>query len=170
MSNAGKRNWEPPEDQDPGSKRRAVGPSYAGAPPGPGLPSRPTGRSVGHSAPLASSSKEWNPLALKELTRGLRAFSLLDYDTHSGSYSIHPLVQEWIRDISPDAATVRWLCEGRRALMEIALQASRHALGNEHPITLNCMRTLATAFGGQGKSDKAEALETEVIEVEKRVY
>lgn len=50
---------------------------------------------------------EWDPLVLKSLTNQLRAFSLLDYDTHSVSYSMHPLVQEWCRATAPDAMTVR---------------------------------------------------------------
>ncbi|KAF8598126.1 hypothetical protein BDV93DRAFT_353241 [Ceratobasidium sp. AG-I] len=58
-------------------------------------------------ATLRTPSDEWNPLALKDLTRELRAFSLLDYDTHSCSYSMHPLVQEWSRTTAPDATAVR---------------------------------------------------------------
>ncbi|KAF8598148.1 hypothetical protein BDV93DRAFT_526951 [Ceratobasidium sp. AG-I] len=58
-------------------------------------------------AALRTPSDEWNPLALKDLTRELRAFSLLDYDTHSCSYSMHPLVQEWSRVTAPDSSTVR---------------------------------------------------------------
>ncbi|KAF8603745.1 TPR-like protein, partial [Ceratobasidium sp. AG-I] len=61
----------------------------------------------GFLASLRTPSDEWNPLALKDLTRELRAFSLLDYDTHSRSYSMHPLVQEWSRNTAPDATTVR---------------------------------------------------------------
>ncbi|KAF8594052.1 TPR-like protein, partial [Ceratobasidium sp. AG-I] len=49
----------------------------------------------------------WDPLALKDLTNQLRAFSLLDYDTHSCSYSMHPLVQEWCRTSTPNAVTMR---------------------------------------------------------------
>ncbi|KAF8595698.1 hypothetical protein BDV93DRAFT_394156, partial [Ceratobasidium sp. AG-I] len=40
-----------------------------------------------------TSSGEWDLLALKDLTDQLRAFSLLDYDTYTCSYSMHPLVQ-----------------------------------------------------------------------------
>ncbi|KAF8595359.1 hypothetical protein BDV93DRAFT_481117 [Ceratobasidium sp. AG-I] len=58
-------------------------------------------------ASLRTPSDEWNPLALKDLTRELRAFSLLDYDTHSCSYSMHPLVQEWSRTTAPDATAKR---------------------------------------------------------------
>ncbi|KAF8593261.1 hypothetical protein BDV93DRAFT_502663 [Ceratobasidium sp. AG-I] len=56
---------------------------------------------------LRTPSDEWNPLALKDLTRELRAFSLLDYDAHSCSYSMHPLVQEWSRTTAPDAKAAR---------------------------------------------------------------
>lgn len=52
-------------------------------------------------------SDEWNPLAFKSLTNQLRTFSLLDYDTHSVSYSMHPLVQEWCRATAPNATTLR---------------------------------------------------------------
>ncbi|KAF8595353.1 FabD/lysophospholipase-like protein [Ceratobasidium sp. AG-I] len=58
-------------------------------------------------ASLRTPSDEWSPLALKDLTRELRAFSLLDYDAHSCSYSMHPLVQEWSRTTAPDARAVR---------------------------------------------------------------
>ncbi|KAF8600373.1 FabD/lysophospholipase-like protein [Ceratobasidium sp. AG-I] len=58
-------------------------------------------------ASLRTPSDEWNPLALKDLTRELRAFSLLDYDAHSCSYSMHPLVQEWSRATAPDATAMR---------------------------------------------------------------
>ncbi|KAF8603736.1 FabD/lysophospholipase-like protein [Ceratobasidium sp. AG-I] len=58
-------------------------------------------------ASLRTPSDEWNPLALKDLTRELRAFSLLDYDAHSCSYSMHPLVQEWSRTTAADATVVR---------------------------------------------------------------
>ncbi|KAF8595674.1 FabD/lysophospholipase-like protein [Ceratobasidium sp. AG-I] len=176
-------------------------------------------------ASLRTSSNEWNPLVLKDLTRELRAFSLLDYDTHSGSYSMHPLVQEWSRTTAPDATTMRecaaWvlaLCvnswrqgsedyafrrrllphllaldsdqaqmvpelanylrlvyfeagyvKEEAALKVIALQASRDALGNEHPATLTCMANLAGAFRRQGRLEEAEVLQTEVIELNKRV-
>ncbi|KAF8594387.1 hypothetical protein BDV93DRAFT_515829 [Ceratobasidium sp. AG-I] len=56
---------------------------------------------------LRTPSDEWDPLALKDLTDQLRAFSLLDYDTHSCSYSMHPLVKEWYRSTAPDATDVR---------------------------------------------------------------
>ncbi|KAF8602169.1 FabD/lysophospholipase-like protein, partial [Ceratobasidium sp. AG-I] len=56
---------------------------------------------------LVTPSGEWNLLALKNLANQLRAFSLLDYDTHSCSYSMHPLVQEWCRTSTPIAATMR---------------------------------------------------------------
>ncbi|KAF8598125.1 TPR-like protein [Ceratobasidium sp. AG-I] len=56
---------------------------------------------------LKSVSGEWDPLAFKNLTLTLRAFSLLDYDSDSGSYSMPPLIQEWCRATTPDAATVR---------------------------------------------------------------
>ncbi|KAF8598134.1 FabD/lysophospholipase-like protein [Ceratobasidium sp. AG-I] len=58
-------------------------------------------------ASLRTPSDEWDPLTLKDLTRELRAFSLLDYDTHSCSYSMHPLVQEWSRTTAPDATAMR---------------------------------------------------------------
>lgn len=56
---------------------------------------------------LRTSSGGWDPLALKDLTDQLRTFSLLDYDTHSCSYSMHPLVQEWCRTTAPNAASKR---------------------------------------------------------------
>ncbi|KAF8598779.1 TPR-like protein [Ceratobasidium sp. AG-I] len=56
---------------------------------------------------LRTSANEWDVLALKGLTDQLRAYSLLDYDTQSCSYSMHPLVQEWSRATAPDAGTVR---------------------------------------------------------------
>ncbi|KAF8594809.1 TPR-like protein, partial [Ceratobasidium sp. AG-I] len=56
---------------------------------------------------LRSSSNEWDALRLKDLTDQLRAFSLLDYDTQSSSYSLHPLVQEWSRTTTADGANVR---------------------------------------------------------------
>lgn len=56
---------------------------------------------------LRTSSSEWDPLAFKILTNQLRAFSLLDYDTHSCSYSMHPLVQEWSRTSAPGRSIVR---------------------------------------------------------------
>ncbi|KAF8598137.1 FabD/lysophospholipase-like protein [Ceratobasidium sp. AG-I] len=59
-------------------------------------------------ATLRTLYDEWNPLALKDLTRELRAFSLLDYDIPSCSYSMHPLVQEWSRATAPDATA---MCE-----------------------------------------------------------
>ncbi|KAF8594629.1 TPR-like protein, partial [Ceratobasidium sp. AG-I] len=173
---------------------------------------------------LRTLSDEWNPLALKHLTDQLRAFSLLDYDTHSCSYSMHPLVQEWCRNTAPDATDVRecatWLlalcveekfesedyafrrrllphllavCGGQihmvpelakilglvsfeagyakenEALLTIAVQASRDALGSEHPTTLTCMHNLAHAFWEQGRLEEAETLQTEVVEVSKRV-
>lgn len=34
---------------------------------------------------LRTSSDEWKPLVLKDLTNQLRSFSLLDYDTHTCS-------------------------------------------------------------------------------------
>ncbi|KAF8602171.1 TPR-like protein, partial [Ceratobasidium sp. AG-I] len=166
----------------------------------------------------------WDPLALKDLTNQLRAFSLLDYDPHSCSYSMHPLVQEWCRTSTPNAATMRecatWvlaLCvkwkfdsdnqalrrrlfphvlalgldpvqtvpevarnlnvvwaeaghikEGE-TLIAVALQASRAVLGNEDPVTLDCMHDLADALYMQGKLQEAVVLLTEVIEIEKRV-
>ncbi|KAF8598129.1 TPR-like protein, partial [Ceratobasidium sp. AG-I] len=58
-------------------------------------------------ATLRTPSDEWHPLALKDMTRELRAFSLLDYDAHARSYSMHPLVQEWSRTTAPDATAVR---------------------------------------------------------------
>lgn len=173
---------------------------------------------------LRTSSDEWDPLALKGLTNDLRSFSLLDYNTHSGTYSMHPLVQEWCRTIVPDVLTMResaaWLlslCVNwetdsanyalRRRLMPyllaldsdhtqmvpdhaldllqvydeagytkeyealatIALQASRDALGNEDPTTLQCMRDLAWAFQKQGMSNEAVAILTEVVEIRERV-
>ncbi|KAF8597409.1 FabD/lysophospholipase-like protein [Ceratobasidium sp. AG-I] len=56
---------------------------------------------------LRTSSHEWDPLALKDLTDQIRAFSLLDYDTNTRSYSMHPLVQEWCRATTSDVETVR---------------------------------------------------------------
>ncbi|KAF8594058.1 FabD/lysophospholipase-like protein [Ceratobasidium sp. AG-I] len=56
---------------------------------------------------LMTPTSEWNLLALKNLANQLRAFSLLDYDTHTSSYSMHPLVQEWCRTSTPNAATMR---------------------------------------------------------------
>ncbi|KAF8596365.1 FabD/lysophospholipase-like protein [Ceratobasidium sp. AG-I] len=41
---------------------------------------------------LRTTSNEWDVLALKDLTDQLRAYSLLDYDNQSCSYSMHPLV------------------------------------------------------------------------------
>ncbi|KAF8598758.1 hypothetical protein BDV93DRAFT_450572, partial [Ceratobasidium sp. AG-I] len=58
-------------------------------------------------ASLRSSANEWDPLALKDLISNLRAFSLLDFDTHSSTYSMHPLVQEWSRTMVPKTASVR---------------------------------------------------------------
>lgn len=52
-------------------------------------------------------SKNWDPLSLKYLTNQLRAFSLIDYDSHACSYSMHPLVQEWCRATAPDPMDVR---------------------------------------------------------------
>ncbi|KAF8598777.1 TPR-like protein [Ceratobasidium sp. AG-I] len=175
-------------------------------------------------ASLRSSSGKWDTLALKDLTDQLRAFSLLDYDTQSCSYSMHPLVQEWSRTTASDAGTVRelsaWvlsLCvnpeyssedyafrrrilphlvalnsdhtqmvpelafrlrlvyteagytKQEEALLAIALQASRDALGNEHTATLACMHNLAAAFQQQGRLEEAVRLMTEVVEVIKRV-
>ncbi|KAF8596393.1 FabD/lysophospholipase-like protein [Ceratobasidium sp. AG-I] len=56
---------------------------------------------------LRTSTNEWDPLALKDLTSQLRSFSLIDYDTQSCSYSMHPLVQEWSRITATDVGTVR---------------------------------------------------------------
>lgn len=56
---------------------------------------------------LRTSSDEWDMLALRDLTDELRAFSLLDYDPQSCSYSMHPLVQEWSRSTAPDISTSR---------------------------------------------------------------
>ncbi|KAF8594220.1 TPR-like protein, partial [Ceratobasidium sp. AG-I] len=173
---------------------------------------------------LRTSANEWDVLALKGLTDQLRAYSLLDYDTQSCSYSMHPLVQEWSRATAPDAGTVRecsawvlslcvkwqhssedyafrrrllqhlvalnsdqkqmvpdlanWLslvyeeagyAKEQQALLAIALQASRDALGNEHTTTLTCMHNLAAAFQKQGRLEEAVGLLTEVVEVRERV-
>ncbi|KAF8602162.1 FabD/lysophospholipase-like protein [Ceratobasidium sp. AG-I] len=56
---------------------------------------------------VRSLQMEWDPLALKDLTNELRAFSLLDYDPHLCSYSMHPLVQEWCRTGTPHVSTMR---------------------------------------------------------------
>ncbi|KAF8602157.1 hypothetical protein BDV93DRAFT_557669 [Ceratobasidium sp. AG-I] len=56
---------------------------------------------------LRTPSGDWNPVALKGLTNQLRAFSLIDYNTHTCSYSMHPLVQEWSRTSMRDAAISR---------------------------------------------------------------
>lgn len=56
---------------------------------------------------LRTSTNEWDLLGFKRLTNSLRSFSLLDYDTYSGTYSMHPLVQEWCRAIVTDAASTR---------------------------------------------------------------
>ncbi|KAF8596369.1 FabD/lysophospholipase-like protein [Ceratobasidium sp. AG-I] len=56
---------------------------------------------------LRTSSGNWDTLALKDLTDQLRAYSLLDYDTQSCSYSMHPLVQEWSRTTAPDSGIAR---------------------------------------------------------------
>ncbi|KAF8598773.1 hypothetical protein BDV93DRAFT_324215 [Ceratobasidium sp. AG-I] len=174
---------------------------------------------------LRTPSGEWDPLALKDLTTELRKFSLLDYDTHSSSYSMHPLVQEWGRITAPDrsashecAAWVLALCvnwayssedyalrrrllphllaldtphekmspelatqlemvyyeagyaKEQEALLVIALQASRNALGEEHLTTLIRMGNLAEAFRRQGRLEEAAALLTEVVEVNERAY
>ncbi|KAF8598106.1 TPR-like protein, partial [Ceratobasidium sp. AG-I] len=173
---------------------------------------------------LGTPSAEWNPLAFKKLTNELRAFSLLDYDPHSTSYSIHPLVQGWCRTTVPDAISTRecssWvlsLCISgeydlgsyafrrrllphlhaldldhtqmvpdiarslglvyreaghtaeREALAAVALQASRDALGNKDPTTLDCIYHMAAAFRRQAKLGQAIALLAEGIEIEKQV-
>ncbi|KAF8594207.1 TPR-like protein [Ceratobasidium sp. AG-I] len=56
---------------------------------------------------LRTPSGEWDPLALKHLTDQMRAFSLLDYDTSTRSYSMHPLVQEWSRTTAANTSTMR---------------------------------------------------------------
>lgn len=56
---------------------------------------------------LRPQSDKWDPLPFKELTNNLRSLSLLDYDYHSGTYSMHPLIQEWCRTVVPNAAAMR---------------------------------------------------------------
>ncbi|KAF8598112.1 FabD/lysophospholipase-like protein [Ceratobasidium sp. AG-I] len=122
---------------------------------------------------MRTSSGEWNLLALKDLTNELRVFSLLDYDAHSSSYSMHPLVQEWCRTTAPDAGILpecaAWLlslCVGwkkdsdsqalRRQLWPHAL-----ALGSDHTkMVPEIARNLNLVYHEAGSIEEYEALVT----------
>jgi hypothetical protein len=49
------------------------------------------------------------------------------------------------------------------------MQTRRRVLGDEHPDTLTSLGNLASTYRMQGRWDKAEELEVEVMETSKRV-
>ena len=169
---------------------------------------------------------EWSRLAFLEYTKDLLAYSLVNLDTDTHVYAIHPLVHAWARDRATPAerdearmcalqilalavgygnlqtaesltlqrsllphvdvcrtadmepevaaqlhhvyiATGRWNIA--EELLNLALDARRALLGNEHQDTMMIMGQLVCAYNGQGRWKEAEELELRVMEVARNV-
>ncbi|KAG8713433.1 hypothetical protein FRC11_012167 [Ceratobasidium sp. 423] len=51
---------------------------------------------------FARSDLSWNALGWQELVSNLQSFSMIDYDSTSETYTIHPLVHAWCRNFAQD--------------------------------------------------------------------
>ena len=173
-----------------------------------------------------TQSGEWSTLAFVDHTKDLLAYSLINLDTETDVYSIHPLVHAWSRDraspverdearvcalqilalavgtsqlrtaevlafwrsllphvdvcrtadVEPDVAVQLhrvYIATGRwnvvEELLELALDARRALLGNEHLDTVWIMAQLVYTYNEQGRWKEAEELGLQVLEVRRRV-
>ncbi|KAJ7726554.1 hypothetical protein DFH07DRAFT_871647 [Mycena maculata] len=55
------------------------------------------------------SHATWDHLSFTEVIGEIRSYSLMELDPHKGTYSIHPLVQDWTRSNLTDAHW-DWMC------------------------------------------------------------
>lgn len=103
---------------------------------------------------------------------------------YADAVDAHTMVVQWREQNGKDSA---WLTfesydnlgqalnlKGHHLAAEFYLQKAfgglRSALGAEHPSTLTSMANLASTYGNQGRWEKAEELDLQIMEVTKRVH
>lgn len=70
---------------------------------------------------VCAANGDYDRMAFLAMTRELRSYSLVDFDSFNRVYSIHSLVQDWTRTIIPNSKAAH-----RRTAMLLALSLNPH--------------------------------------------
>jgi tetratricopeptide (TPR) repeat protein len=128
-------------------------------------------------AGFRTTSRAWYRPAFLNMINDVRSYSLLDFDSASGTYSIHPLVQSWLGITVSDTQTAP---KRTATLLSLAVFNSHdyvsrtmlvphiEALPPDWKREPNCAREFALAYNEAGYWQVAEALQVMVVQADKR--
>ncbi|KAG9120074.1 hypothetical protein FRC07_004591 [Ceratobasidium sp. 392] len=128
-----------------------------------------------------SSNNTWYRPAFLKTINEARSYSLIEFDAASGTYSIHPLVQSWIRTTIDDTAAA-----AERTTLLLALSIGRNFGSQDHafrvtlaphidalPPDLKCQpnyaREFSLAYSDSGHWQMAEKLQTLVVKTDEKI-
>ncbi|KAJ7128542.1 P-loop containing nucleoside triphosphate hydrolase protein [Mycena epipterygia] len=125
------------------------------------------------------SAGVWDPFCFMEVTNEVRSYSLINCDSETSLFSIHPLVHQWTRSTLSDVEAYH-RCVVAIVGMSLAelspedlsaeefeaavVQKRITLLGHDHPDTLEPMYWLSWIYRDRGKLKQAEELGMMVFE------
>ncbi|KAJ7121115.1 P-loop containing nucleoside triphosphate hydrolase protein, partial [Mycena epipterygia] len=124
----------------------------------------------------------WESLQFMDLTNELRAYSLIDFNSETSLFSIHPLVHDWSKSTVTDKKAYHYCMVailgmsiatlGRPEMEMAALGLVPHIdslLQGEIHVAPDFNREYGRLYSSSGRPKKAEALEVVALEKQKRI-